>query len=288
MICAATPLMQTTISQTVYVSGKGIHTGAVSEVTLKPAPVNSGIQFIIHMDQTTHMIPAHVDHVSATGLCTHLRTPQAHVQTVEHVLAALNALSITNLEIHVRGTEMPILDGSALPWCEFIQQAGVQVQNRKVKQIEILQPVRVGDAHAWCSLEPDSQMIINYDLHYDHAHIGHQTHEVAITPQSFMQELASAKTFGFLHELDYLKSQGAAHGADLDNVLVFTQDGVQNAHMITHVDECVRHKMVDVLGDLMLAGAPILGKFEGYRSGHALNHALVRKLLHAPWSYAWV
>lgn len=288
MICAATPLMQTTIHQSVHIQGKGIHTGTLSDVMLKPAPVNTGIQFIMHMDHATHLIPAHVDHVSATAFCTHLRTTQAHVQTVEHVLSAVNAMGVSNLEIHVSGTEMPILDGSAQPWCDLISQAGVQVQNRKVRQIQILQPVRVDAQHAWCGLEPDSQLVIHYDLHYDHAHIGHQTHELVITPHTFLQELASAKTFGFLHELEYLKSQGAAHGADLDNVVVFTHDHVQNAHMITHDDECVRHKMVDAVGDLMLAGAPILGKFTGYRSGHALNHALVRKLLHAPWSWCWV
>lgn len=279
--------VQSTIRGSVSWQGVGIHKATMNRVVIHPAPVNHGIQFRVIHDGDSVTIPATHQYLCESPLCTALHRQGVVLYTVEHLLAAVRALGITNLLIEVTGSEVPIGDGSARGWYHMLMNAVIQPQHVLQPQIQVLQTIAVGDDQHWCSLSPSDQFELEYDLEFDHAWIGHQRLSVTLTPEVFDQQLADARTFGFLKDLASLRSQHTALGAGLDNVLVFSDQGVVNPQGMRHPLEPVQHKIVDTIGDLMLAGAPILGKFQGHKSGHALNHQLVAELMHQPNAWRW-
>ena len=279
--------LQSTISGSVSLQGTGVHTGGSHMVTLMGAPANHGIQFEITQAGATVRIPAHVNHVCCGSLCTSLCAGDAVVHTVEHLLATMYALGITNLLIKVDGTEIPMGDGSAHTWTKLLKPL-VQSQHKPAPCIQITQPIRVGDSHVWCELSPSSKYELEYDLHFEHPLLRDQHVYVDVNPQSFVENLSWARTFGFYEQLQGLQQQNKSWGASLDNVLVFDTQGVMNPGGMRSMDEACRHKIVDVLGDLSLMGVRIQGRFRGHHSGHALNHELARTVLNSPQCWRWV
>lgn len=283
-----TTQMQCTIQGSASWCGIGVHTGTMNQIRFQSAAPNQGIQFEVHQHNQVMRIPAHVDHVWESALCTSLHMQGVHVHTVEHVLAAVYALGITNLIIQIQGTEVPMGDGSAQGWTHMLTEAGVQPQGYLAKCMKILQPVRVQEGDAWCEIVPSAAYELSYDLHFDHPLLRNSHAHVVLNAQSFIQQIAWSRTFGFHKDLNQLQSQNKALGASLDNVLVFDHEGIMNPGGARSPDEPVRHKILDAVGDLSLMGMRIQGHFRGHRSGHALNHKLVQKVLMSPhtWQFA--
>jgi len=279
---------QKTIKQPIWCCGTGLHSGRKSRVQLLPAAENTGIVFhIMDGDDVAGMIPAVVGSVHSSKLRTVLQAGNASVETTEHLLAAVSALGLTNLQIRVWGTEIPIHDGSAGPWAFLIDSAGIQIQNSSISSIKIIKEITVTDGNAWCKLLPSSEFELEYELKYEHHLLSSQRYAVVLSRERFDKDLANARTFGFIKDLEYLLLHNLSHGASLNNTLVFGDNNILNPGGMLWDNEPARHKIVDAIGDLSLAGAPIIGKFRGYCSGHNLNHMLVDKMLGDPTSWIW-
>lgn len=278
--------MQCTIRGSVSWQGVGIHTGELSQIRFLSAAPYQGIQFEVHQQGHVQRIPAHVDHVQESPLCTTLHASHVQVHTVEHVLAAVHALGITNLIIEIHGSEVPMGDGSALGWVRMLKPL-LEPQAYPAKYMRIIQSVRAQAGDAWCELRPSDLYVLSYDLHFDHPLLQNSHAQVKLDHHTFEQEIAWARTFGFHKDLHQLRSQHKALGASLDNVLVFDDQGVLNPGGAKSPDEPVRHKILDAVGDLSLMGMRIQGHFHGYHSGHALNHKLVKTVLRSPHVWQW-
>ena len=273
-------LMQRTIKSTVRCAGVGIHSGLESAVQLCPAGPNTGVEFhVMDGDNTVAIIPARISMVTSGLFRTSLSNGRYHVDTVEHVLAAATGCNIDNLIVMIRGTELPALDGSAICWVNLMTDAGIEEQAAYARILKIKDKIIVKDRDSWCSLSPCDSFELSYDLSYLHPMIGDQTASVVIDPQTFEHDIAPSRTFGFHEEMARLQSLGLAAGADLSNAVVFSGPDVLNDGGLRFSDEPVRHKILDAIGDLTLAGARIVGKFHGYKSGHSLNHQLVKALI---------
>ena len=263
--------------------GVGLHSGAPITLTLRPGQTGAGISF--HRTDIGVTIPARHDHVVDTRLCTALGLPgrrEARVGTVEHVMAALAALSIDDALVELDGPEVPILDGSAEPFLFLLSCAGTVESAGPRRAIEVLRPVRVQDVHGgWAELAPNPEPFLDAALSIEFAGtaIGAQAHSLRITAESFREELANARTFTLAEEVSALRAAGLAQGGGLHNAVVVDGPLVLNPGGLRRPDEFVRHKLLDVVGDLALAGHPIHGRFSGHRSGHALNNQLLRALL---------
>jgi len=274
---------QCTLNHSIRCSGIGLHSGKKIQLVLHPAKEDSGITFCRTDLGVT--IPAHADYVTDTRLCTTVGLNGAHVSTVEHLLSALAGLGIDNAHIEVDGAEIPIMDGSAAPFVFLIQCAGVHKQSKLKKVIRILNKVEVKDGDKYCALYPSKSFKISYTLDYDHPLLRHSEVSVDFSTQAYTREVSRARTFGFLHEIEALQKAGLALGGSLENAVVLDQYRVVNEGGLRYHDECVRHKILDTVGDLSLAGLPILGAFEGVRTGHEMNHHLVQALLNSPESW---
>jgi UDP-3-O-[3-hydroxymyristoyl] N-acetylglucosamine deacetylase len=275
--------MRRTLFRKISASGTALHAGAAVTMTLEPAPPGGGIVF--RRSDLGADIPALYDRVGDTRLGTVLTDGTASVGVVEHLMAAANGLGIDDLLVTLDGPEPPILDGDALSYVRLIDEAGIAETAAPRCAIRVLKPVTVeqGDAHA--ALYPDDTRRFDFEIAFSSAAIGTQRYEWVYSPESFRREIAPARTFGFMHELDALLKAGLGRGASLENTLAIEGDRVVNAGLMRFPDEFVRHKILDALGDLALAGAPVLGRFEGRRSGHALNNALLRALFADPANY---
>lgn len=268
---------QQTLKAPIGCVGVGLHSGRRVNLTLRPAPVNHGISF-----RRTDLgvdIAARFDCVTETRLCTVLETDGARVGTVEHVVAALAGCGIDNAVVELDGPEPPALDGSAAPFVFLVDCAGIVAQDAPRSRIEILRSVRVEDGDAFAELRPGS---VGFDMtlsiEFLAVAIGRQALALRLNPHSFRQELARARTFTLLSEIEEMRAVGLAQGGSLDNAVVVDQERVLNPGGLRSPDEFVRHKMMDAVGDLALAGAPLLGRFIGHRSGHTLNNRLLRAL----------
>jgi UDP-3-O-[3-hydroxymyristoyl] N-acetylglucosamine deacetylase len=281
--------LQQTIQTAVSLEGIGVHSGAGARVRLLPAAPNTGIVFLrCDFAGGDMRIPAHADHVFATALGTTLRNAAgAEVATVEHLLAACAGLGVDNLQVAVDGSEMPILDGSSAPFVDVLLGAGLKDQPCARRRIRIRErvAVTVGARHA--ALEPWDASEFEVTIRFADAPIGVQRRAFVNTPERFLDEIAQARTFGFLSEVDRLRAAGRGRGASLDNTVVIDAGRVMNPEGVRFQDEFVRHKILDAIGDLLLAGGPILGRYVADQPGHGLNAALVRALLNAPQSWAW-
>jgi len=282
------PAWQITITKPIWCCGKGLHSGKNSRVRLLPAEPNTGIVFhAMNGEDILGTVPAEVQYAVNGQFRTVLASNGIVIETTEHLLAAVRASGITNLVIQVWGNEIPIHNGNAQDWRFLILASGTTEQTVTARTIHVTKPVRVGTHDAWCQLTPAATSQWSYDLHYDHPLLSRQSSRFDLDRDDFDSELAAAKTFGFLEDWEYLLTNGLGLGADCSNTLVFDQKILLNEGGMTWPNEPARHKLVDAMGDLSLAGAAIMGHFHGHRSGHALNHQILTKLLSDKSAWHW-
>ena len=281
-------IAQRTLKNVVRATGVGLHSGETVYLTLRPAPENHGIQFKrVDLDPPV-LIRANSDSVSQTTLSTCLSSPDgARVSTVEHLLSALSGMGIDNVLIECNAQELPIMDGSASPFVFLIQSAGVREQTAPREYIRIAHIVEVDHEDKIARLEPFNGFRITFSIDFDHPVVdrGECKTVVDIDEESFVREVSRARTFGFMRDLDYLKANNLARGGSMANAIVVGEDRILNDDGLRQNDEFVKHKVLDALGDLYLAGRPIIGHYSGNRSGHALNNKLLRQLFSDPSNY---
>jgi UDP-3-O-[3-hydroxymyristoyl] N-acetylglucosamine deacetylase len=268
---------QRTVRRTVTCAGIGLHSGLKVTLALKPAPADHGIRFR-RTDLGGTEIPADVAHLGERQqLQTGLVADRASVETVEHLLAALRSLGIDNVIIELNHPEVPIMDGSSAPWVYLIQDAGVRELSAARRTIQILQPIHVQKGDKRIALYPADRFKISYTISFDHPLLRHQQKTLDLDEQVFIDEIAPARTFGFLKEVEMLRQRGLALGGSLENAVVLGETGVLNP--LRFEDEFVRHKILDVIGDLALMGYPILGHLVVHRGGHALHTTFAAEVM---------
>lgn len=282
---------QCTLAQSAICAGVGVHSGVRARIALRPAVPDSGIRFLrTDLDAPGDPIPAHATCVTDVKLGTTLSNDQGvTVAVVEHLLAACAGMGIDNLLIEIDGPEVPIMDGSAAVFCDLIRAAGVAPQAALRRRIRVLETVEVQDGAKWARLAPSDATCLSLDarIDFETAAIGEQHMALDLTPGLFARDVAHARTFGFARDVAYLQSIGLARGGSLDNAVVIDGDQIMNPEGLRCEDEFVRHKLLDAIGDLMLAGAPLAGAYSAYQPGHAMNNKLVRALLAAPEAWCW-
>ena len=285
----ASPLRQKTLKTSIHCTGTGLHSGTKVSMTLHPAAPGTGIVF-----RRTDFygrgaeIVADWQHVVDTRLCTALGNgANIRVGTVEHLMAAFYGCEIDNAVVEINGAELPIMDGSAQPFVFLVECAGIVEQEAPRRAIEILSRVAIDDGKRSVSLEPADGFSIEFEIDFDNAFLSRQTCRLPLDPASFRQEVSRARTFGFEHEVARLREVGLARGGSLDNAVVIGADRILNADGLRYQDEFVRHKVLDCVGDLYLAGASIIGHVRCVRSGHRLNNQMLRTLFAQPdaWRY---
>jgi len=281
---------QTTLRHQTAVSGIGVHSGAPATLTMLPADADTGIVFVRcgANGQPDREIRADVRAVTATEFATVLGDAAGPLcSTAEHVLAALSGIGVDNAIIEIDGPEVPIMDGSAAPFVDAIDQAGVFTLPVPRRYIRVLKPVRVAKGDCYGELRPHPQGFrVELEIDFDHPLIGRQGIALEVGPETFRRELARARTFGFMKDVSKLWSAGYALGASFDNTLVINDDRLLNPEGLRFADEFARHKALDAIGDLALAGAPLLGAYRSVKGGHKLNHAVLSALMADP--SAWV
>lgn len=281
---------QTTLKTPVICAGIGVHSGARARMVVKPAPVNTGIRFRrVDLDVDTEIL-ARGDHVTEVQLGTTLTNEDgASIATVEHFLAACAGMGLDNLLVEIDGPETPIMDGSSAVFCELFHTAGIQTQSVLRRRIRILDTVEVRDGIKWARLSSSSDNVLTLKakIEFETKAIGTQQMSMRLMPGLFARDIAFARTFGFAHDVETLKAMGLARGGSLDNAVVIDGDEVINPEGLRSDDEFIRHKLLDAVGDLMLAGAPIAGLYEARQPGHAMNNKLVRALLDQPEAWCW-
>ena len=274
-------LRQRTLKNVIRATGVGLHGGEKVFLTLRPAPVDAGIVFRrIDLDPVVE-IPARAALVAETTLCTGLACDGAKVQTVEHLMSALAGLGIDNAYVELTAAEIPIMDGSAGPFVFLLQSAGIVEQNAPKRFIRIKKPVEVRDGDKFARFEPHDGFRIGFTVKFDHPAIPDALSRVEIdfSTSAYVKEVSRARTFGFMTDLEYMRERNLGLGGSMDNAIVLDEFRVLNEDGLRYADEFVRHKILDAVGDLYLAGHPIIGAYEGYKSGHALNNKLVNALL---------
>lgn len=271
---------QTTLKSRATLSGVGVHSGKPVSLTFLPADADTGIVFH-SMGDGGREFRALSSEVGSTDLCTLLGDPNGrHVGTVEHVMGALFGLGIDNLIIEIDGNEVPILDGSAIQFVEAIEQAGIEILGAKRRYIRVLKPVRIESGASWAEFRPYGGTRFEVEIDFESQAIGRQSFSADITADLFRNEIARARTFGFMKDVEPLWAAGYALGSSLENSVVIGDDGrIINMEGLRYSNEFVRHKLLDAMGDLALAGARFIGCFRSYRGGHRLNAASLRHLL---------
>lgn len=276
MIC------QCTIDKAVAISGIGLHSGARINMTLRPAEAGTGIVFHRFVGTQTVSIAARSENVVDTRLATVIGCGEVRISTVEHLLATLSAYGVDNLHIDIDGPEVPVMDGSAAPFASLIEAAGIRKLSKSRVYLAIRQPVTVTDGEKRVNIIPSRFFRMTYDIAFDHPCIALQQRSVKVNAESFRRELAPARTFGFLRDVERLKAVGLARGGSLENAIVIDDERILNPEGLRFPDEFVRHKILDAVGDLSLIGYPILGHVRAYKAGHDINHQLVQKVLANP------
>ena len=277
-------IRQRTLRNAIKATGVGLHTGEKVYLTLAPAPVNTGIVFRRVDLNPVVEIPGRADNVADTTLSTGLLANGEKVSTVEHLMAALAGLGIDNAYVDVSSPEVPIMDGSAGPFVFLIQSAGIEEQNAPKKFIRIKRKVTVEDGDKVASFLPFDGFKVSFTIDFDHPVFRDRTAhaDIDFSTTSFVKEISRARTFGFMHEIEYLRSKGLARGGSVDNAIVVDEYRILNQDGLRYDDEFVRHKVLDAIGDLYLLGNSLIGEFRAYKSGHALNNASLRALIAQP------
>jgi UDP-3-O-[3-hydroxymyristoyl] N-acetylglucosamine deacetylase len=274
-------IKQRTLKNPIRATGVGLHSGVKVEMHLRPAPVDSGIVFRRMDIEHAPDLKADPYLVTDTRLCSMLESGTAKVATVEHLMSALAGLGIDNVLVDLNGPEVPIMDGSSAPFVFLLQSAGVEEQDAPKRYVRITQPIEVRDGDKWARFTPHNGFRIEFTIDFDHPVFDKSGNTVVIdfANTAYTKEVARARTFGFMHEVEALRNNGLALGGSLDNAIVMDEFRVLNNDGLRYDDEFVKHKVLDAIGDLYLLGHPIIGSFEAYKSGHALNNALLRELL---------
>lgn len=270
--------MQTTLKRSISISGIGLHTGVEVNLTLKPAPENTGYVFI-RTDLDNFEIPASVEYISHCSYATTLLRKGVLLSTCEHLLSALRGYGVDNCFIELDNIEIPILDGSSENFIELIEKAGVIEQNVSRRFLKILKKVEFVQGDRKMSIEPSDKFEIECLIDFNHPFINKQTYHFELKNGSFGREIASARTFGFTSEIEMLRKANLAQGGSLNNAIVLTNDGMLNETPLRFADEFVRHKILDIIGDFALLGMPFLGKLKAEKSGHSVHASLMSKLL---------
>jgi UDP-3-O-[3-hydroxymyristoyl] N-acetylglucosamine deacetylase len=280
---ATSAVHQHTLARPAPIEGIGLHSGLAVRGAIRPAPANAGIAFVRTDLAGDNRVPAHAEAVTQTRLGTVIANAAgAQVSTVEHLMSALAGLGVDNAVVELDGPEAPIFDGSAKPFVDLIEAAGLSAQAAARAAIEVLEPIEIVDRDKRAGLYPADRFEMAFEIDFPTAAIGAQMVDLVVDPDTFRREIAPARTFGFLHEVEALRKMGLARGGSMENCLVIDGDALVNPEGLRFPDEFVRHKVLDALGDLYLLGAPLIARFESVRGGHELNNALARALIARP------
>ena len=280
-------IQQRTLGNSISAVGVGLHTGKRMTITLNPAPVDAGISFRRTDLDENPVIPANPERVGDTRLSTTLEKNGVRISTVEHLMAAFAGLGIDNALVDVDGPEIPIMDGSAGPFVFLIESAGIREQGTPREYIRILETIELVDGDKWARLEPADTYNISFSIDFDHPVLrqSEQTVSFSFESGSFVKDVSRARTFGFVHDVEQLQTQGLILGGGLENAIVLDDNQILNEDKLRYCNEFVKHKVLDALGDLYLLGHPIIGAFSAHKSGHALNNRLIRALLESNESW---
>lgn len=282
---AGDSFQQRTLQRAASIEGVGLHSGQPVTLRLIPAPADHGLVFVRTDLADKPAIPVRSEYVVDTSLATTLGHGKARVATVEHLLAALSGLGIDNLRIEIDGPEVPIVDGSAEPFARLISDVGIRTQEEFKQFIVIKRSVTVVDGDKHATFSPSRRFRIDCTIDFKHPLISDQQFTLEFSDHSFVREVARARTFGFLRDVDRLRQMGLARGGSLDNAVVVDDFSILNPEGLRFPDEFVRHKLLDALGDVALLGKPVIGAMTAYKTGHALNQRLVAKVLSDPQNY---
>lgn len=283
-------MRQRTISKSISTHGIGLHSGETVALSFHPLPVDQGIYFERSDLTGTPKIPAEAFLVKDTMMSSNLVKGEVRIGTVEHLLSAVAGLGLDNLLIRVSAPEIPIMDGSALPFIELLLEAGIKEQAAAKKFLKITAPVRVEVDDKWAELLPFEGYQLNFEIDFDHPAFdrNHQKASLDFSTQNFISQLSLARTFGFLKDIEQLRQHNLALGGSMDNAIVLDDERILNEEGLRISDEFVRHKILDAIGDLYLIGYPIIGQFNAFKSGHALNNILVKQVLASPDCFEFV
>ena len=267
-----------TVARPVSVSGVGLHHGVSVNIKIRPAPAGTGIVFL-RTDLRNFPLPASWQHVARVSYATSLMRQGVLISTTEHLLSVLYSSGIYNCWIDIDNLEVPILDGSGMPFVKLLREAGIVQQKRRRRYLRVRKSVTHVHGDKRITLLPADNFSLHCDIYFPHHLVGRQTMEIDLTPENYASEIAPARTFGFEHELDAMRDMGLIRGATLDNAVCFTPDKVLNIGGLRFPDEPCRHKILDLIGDLALIGRPLLGRVIAERAGHAMHAALVSRLM---------
>lgn len=278
---------QHTIKVEFSLEGVGVHSGENAKITIKPAPVGSGIIFVrTDVTDRRNDVPAKWDNVVDTKMCTVIGNDAGViVSTVEHIMSAFSVVGLDNAVVEIDGPEMPIMDGSSYPFVQALSKAGLVAQKKNRQAIKILKNVVCSENGTEVSFSPATTRGFSVEIEFDSKAIGYQKFECSTDLESYVDDIAPARTFGFMHEVEYLRSIGLAKGGTLDNAVVIDGDEIVNPEGLRFDDEFARHKLLDAIGDVCLAGMPVIGQYHGFKSSHAMNNILLKALFADPSSY---
>ena len=280
---------QQTIEESISISGIGLHSGKIVEIKLLPAEVDHGIKFIRIDKKTDNVIDAVWSNVSETVLSTTISNQNGiKISTIEHLMSALSGLHIDNLIIYINASEVPIMDGSSKPFVDLIENVGIKVQNKKRKLLNIKKTIEVKKDNSSAKIIPSNQFSIDFEIDFPSQLVSKQSCQLQLINGNYKTDIAAARTFGFEKDVEYLRSNGLALGGSLENAVVVGENEILNKEGLRYSDEFVRHKILDSIGDLYLAGSPIIGYFFGNKSGHHLNNQLLRKLFSDELNYEYI
>ena len=275
---------ETTVQRSVSAAGVGLHHGVPANITIHPAPPATGIVFR-RIDLDNFEIAARWEHVARVSYATSLMRSSVLISTTEHLLSVLYSMGIDNAYIDIDNLEVPILDGSGLPFTALLRQAGIRTYRRKRRYLRITRPVMVEGQGKRISIIPSDRFLLSCEIFFDHPAVGRQMLDFEVTPDRYASEIAPARTFGFEWELNQMRDMGLIRGATLENAVCFDRTSVMNADGLRFADEPCRHKVLDLIGDLALIGRPLLGHIIAERAGHAMHAALVAKIMSDPTLY---
>ena len=275
---------ETTVQRGAEATGVGLHSGVPVSIRILPAPVSTGIVFV-RTDLDNFAIPASWRNVARVSYATSLMRQGVLISTTEHLLSVLYSMGIDNAFIEIDNLEVPILDGSGMPFVNLIESAGIRHYRRKRRYLRIRRPVSVEDKGKRITILPDESFRLTCEIRFEHPLVGRQSMEMEVTPERYAAEIAPARTFGFEYELDQMRNMGLIRGASLDNAVCFDRSGVLNPGGLRFDDECCRHKALDLIGDLALIGKPLLGHVIAERAGHAMHAQIVARIMSDPSLY---
>lgn len=270
-------MKQRTIAKKVDLIGIGLHKGVPVKMVLEPLEANSGIVF--YRSDKGVSIPMKPENIVDTTMATVLGKDGVRISTIEHLLSAISAYGIDNLKISVDNEEIPIMDGSSIGYCMLLDEAGIAELDEVRKIIQIKKPIEIRDADKFVRVEPSNQTVFDFAIDFKHQAIKEQKYKFVFSKQAYKEEIARARTFGFLHEVNYLRSQGLAQGGNLSNCIVLDENGILNKEGLRYKEEFVRHKILDAIGDMAILGMPLMGSYISFAGSHKLNSLLTQKIL---------